>query len=935
MKSGKYVLLSLILFVPCLAAQDFPKPGEWSCAMRDKGETGFSPAKGKITAPQYRVLFEATTPTKYLVIAGDSSVSSRPESISIKPLSAGTRHFSDFDLAPRLPAGQCIMSAPTDVKGISFAFGDFLDDLPGLECITLESDLTSRKDEQGEREKMLVRGYKFCGGKSMQIWEFGPVTNLYMGYPLIDDFDGDGKIELAMIPWFNLFLIDAASGTLKDKCTFSTGRNYGYFGAFDLDANGKKEFVIISDFYKHIDVIGFDPNGKLKILWQRSIELTLESPRRQMQVNPFGVADINGDGKLEIVVTLLNPPESAGLADSNDSRWHVVVYDGVKGSVLADFRDEYCAGVVDLDNDSISEILTQSTDSISIPEFGTARVHSLKGVKDRICWQKKKAAWQIFSPQLLIDIDANIQKTTSCLSGKDGVLLDAWTKRANGWARWHKSMDFQVNSGATHPDDNLLFRNFIDGAITVLKEPASAPGETTLEIVQWRNGGFETTSRLSGKNTQAIAIAPDKAVLVRVDDDAATAGAGVDLLEAAKRYPIVEPVAIGITEAGRAVAVKQTVPDRDEIVAFEIPRQKNKTASILWRANGRNQTGSWPETLGATITDLDLNGKRQLIYAARDEKSGAAKLVAADLVTGRIIWQHVFTHIPGTPPVWNTGGITFWKTGNFTRKDRLDVLVSVRRNIMHSDETYLLSGRNGSMIWGKRTESLHGRGCGGAVFAVADFNNDSLDEAASLYPDILYILDGKTGNDVVLTPVDQIRNYSGPYNYAYWGVPVAARFMGSEAYQIFFYTGRDSLTGLIQPDTANHAAAFVWLDAIGQTQIIHPAVGDFDGDGRLEVVCFKYKDGVHCYDAASGEIKWKNTEMPKPAFVTTADIDGDGKCECIATAGNTIWCIGNNAIKWTLQMPCWVGPPTLADISGSGLLSIILAGADGKIYAVE
>ncbi len=159
--------------------------------------------------------------------------------------------------------------------------------------------------------------------------------------------------------------------------------------------------------------------------------------------------------------------------------------------------------------------------------------------------------------------------------------------------------------------------------------------------------------------------------------------------------------------------------------------------------------------------------------------------------------------------------------------------------------------------------------------------------------------------------------------------------MNDDEYLIFFYTGGDTLTGLIRPDFKNKTGEFIWSDAYNETKIIHPAIGDFDGDGQLEAICFKYKDGVHCYNTADGKIEWKNMDMEKPDAVATADIDGDGKCEVIATHGDKIYCIGYNVIKWTYQMSCSVGPPALADIRANGLLSIVVAGSDGNIYAVE
>ena len=936
------MIASMFFALTCPAADEFPAPGEWSSVMRDKGETGWSPGKGNITNPGFSKLFYAGVTDYYVVVRPQQGVKDN-NSAAIAPvnLPAGKAKFTDdvFDLNPPLADGESIMAFPQDMKGVSFAFGDFLKDVDGLECAALDSAFSAPTDKHGNYQKVMVRGYKFQDGKAAQVWEYGPVSNLFIGNPIVGDFDADGNVELAMTPWYKVVLIDAATGRLKDECEFSKGRNYGYFSAYDLNGDGKKEFIILSDFSKHLDVCGFGAGGKLQVLWQKEIEASLVEPKRQVRVNPFCVADVNGDGRLDIVVTLFNPPALAGFS-ADDDRWHVVVFDGMKGNVLADYCDQYLAGIADLDNDGASEILTQSANKVSTVGYGKARVHAIRGSKSVLLWEKDKACWQIFDPQVLGPINAPIQRDVYCISGKDGKIMNAWTKRPNGWVKWQPGMDYQVKNGATRPNENLLFRNFADGAAVVLKEPGNTPTETKLDLLQWRNNSFDIIAEVSGRSLTAIAIGKDKSVLIRSGKGAkgeklSFSHARLELIAEGKRAPFADVVAIGINNDGKVIGVKQGASDEEEIIAFEMPREKGKEAVELWRSKGRFQTTSWPMTLGGTISDLNLDGKREVIFAYADEKTGCGKITVADLASGIVIWQQVFENIPGTAPVWNSGGVTLWKTGNFTSRNRQDVLVSVRRNIMGSDETYLLSGEDGKVLWHRVGEKLNGRGSGGAIFAVADYNKDGYDEAATLYQDILYILDGKTGQDDVLEEVRKLRNHPDPGGAGYWGQGVAAKFLNNDDDLIFFYTPSQTLTGLIRPDFKNKNAEFVWTDALGETNIIHPAIGDFDGDGQLEAVCFKYKDGVRCYDTANGKIKWKNTDMVKPSSVVTADIDGDGRCEAIAVLNDKIFCIGNNEVKWNIQMPCTVGQPSLADIRGRGLLSIVVAGTDGNIYTVE
>ena len=68
-------------------------------------------------------------------------------------------------------------------------------------------------------------------------------------------------------------------------------------------------------------------------------------------------------------------------------------------------------------------------------------------------------------------------------------------------------------------------------------------------------------------------------------------------------------------------------------------------------------------------------------------------------------------------------------------------------------------------------------------FAVADFDEDGLDDAASLHPSIFYVLKGTTGRDLIAKDASW---ESVPAKPVYWGQPVACRFAGSGPAAIFF-----------------------------------------------------------------------------------------------------------------------------------------------------
>ena len=317
-----------------------------------------------------------------------------------------------------------------------------------------------------------------------------------------------------------------------------------------------------------------------------------------------------------------------------------------------------------------------------------------------------------------------------------------------------------------------------------------------------------------------------------------------------------------------------------------------------------------------------------MLYATA-APSGCGRLVAADL-DAHEVWHHDFPEIPGTAPVWNTGGVIFWQSGHFTDAVARDVLVTVRRSMMHSEETLLLSGKDGAQRW-RRNRQISQRGVGGIPFAVADFDDDGLDDAASFHPSIFYLLKGTTGTDIIARDATW---ENVPAKPVYWGKPVAGHFLKADGPADVFMAGT-AMTGLVRAD-----GTLVWSDALDKSAKTF-AFGDFDGDGKTEAMGAEYEDGLRCHDAATGAVKWR---MPNPmtlplAGAASADIDGDGKDEAVFTGGTSVCCFGEangqGRLKWRVDLPCTIGPPVIADAEGTGILSLLIMGADGCLYCIR
>ncbi|MBT5531407.1 hypothetical protein HOK31_00015, partial [Candidatus Poribacteria bacterium] len=697
------------------------------------------------------------------------------------------------------------------------------------------------------------------------------------------DIDDDGQNEVVVSTWHGVLVYDIATGAEKYQTKYreTHARHYGSLG-LHTDVHGRVYILVVGDFAGHIASLAVR-DGTLAPLWYEEFDPQSEQGiDRRFTINRIGpdpTGDFNGDGRAEALMNVFN--------ESGDGKWHLLAYDLEVGERVLDVPDEFVHGHHDVDGDGTPELLTQRCTARAV---ATNAVIHVRRWND-IVWSHANSRWAVHPLAGL-----PLAHDTGATRGRETVVT------AGGAAVCTTAGDVERTQGVK----------------------LSSTGEPS---ATWRVYG-PTQMHLDAVSAR------DDDILIRVRGPHGATG---ELSADGRRLSVVES---SITSHGAPAPIVLDAPDGPVVVVADTLdtvsawRVEEEGAERLWTQPGRAMTTQAPQMLGVAAGDIDGDGVAEALVV-RETRSGEAELTAYRL-DGSEAWAHVVDGYGGRAPVWNEGGVTRWALGHFLHRERLDVLVAVRRSIMHSDETMVIRSDTHETVWRRDilevrapwadSQWQHTRGYGGGPMAFADLGGDGLDDIIMCYPAEYSVVDGATGEQMHVMDAGPLPGADG-----YWvpsGEPLTADLDGDGDIETLWRGA-----GMLLAIRHGERAELMWRTDTEDGANGGGALADVDGDGRLAVGAAGFRDGFRCYDAATGGVLWRLDGGASPVSNTLAiAVDGVPGDEFVWADGASILAARDGAVLWETTAPANVRH--LAPVSVSERSGLVAACENGVVYVL-
>ena len=243
-----------VLLLTMLAGGAHGQTSEWLQLRGDRHMSGRASGVGQMhhDPPQERWRYDIAAWEGYVEVAqheGDASVS-LPFAAPVDPGYIGT-HGRDWGIGPQIfDLGVVEVAMPLDNV---FKVAQILPGEAGLQRFEMGNSFSD-----GGAEPKQGRLLAYDSGEPRVVWETEFFTNTWDPNVLVVDVDVDGQLDIVVATHYRILVFDGATGATKMQLQYHGYRNYGWFGAANIDEDPYPEFGVVADFSMHSEVIDND-----------------------------------------------------------------------------------------------------------------------------------------------------------------------------------------------------------------------------------------------------------------------------------------------------------------------------------------------------------------------------------------------------------------------------------------------------------------------------------------------------------------------------------------------------------------------------------------------------------------------------------------------------------------------------------------------------
>jgi len=203
---------------------------------------------------------------------------------------------------------------------------------------------------------------------------------------LQSDLDGDGIKDLAIETHSRMWFLDVFTGHVKHFVKWDVSpaniRSYGLNKFVDLNGDGREDFLCIGNFSHHHEVL-LNCDGKMVKAWHHGWKEGVTTSKLATTWPEPPQADIDGDGKLELVVSMFN--------SERQNAWRTRVYDAVTGELKYRYPGMVAVRCIDIDGDGTAEILGTMTNDPTRSKFDGAQLLGVARGALKVLWEDREA----------------------------------------------------------------------------------------------------------------------------------------------------------------------------------------------------------------------------------------------------------------------------------------------------------------------------------------------------------------------------------------------------------------------------------------------------------------------------------------------------------------------------------------------------------------